>query len=332
VTAHTREGDVADYANVGRNVRISAPGGGFNTWLPERSGSPRGIMTTGNSGTTRPAGDITSSLQGTSMAVPQVAGVLALLAPLKPTFAMSTLEAIVADSARVFPLGSYCQVNPDKLAPGFCGAGLLDAARAVQAVEAAPLQSADLSVEQRAPNGDLRPGQTVKFTVILRNAGPEAVLGARASFSPQATQPASKWGPQAVLGSGAALTQVFGPGLDVVTVDAPFPITRSFSGWSAALPSLAVNETATVQVTAIVRASVGSGLSSVTSINGTYPDPANSNNQDTVFFTVAGAPLSEDSGSDGGGGCTAAPNGQADASLLLLALAGLGLTLWRRRR
>jgi hypothetical protein len=262
-------------------------------------------VTTGNIGLTRPAGDITSSLQGTSMAVPQVAGVLALMAPLKPTFAMSTLEAIVADSVRVFPLGSYCQVNPDELAPGFCGAGLLDAARAVQAVEAAPLRSADLSVEQRAPNGDLRPGQTFSFSVILRNAGPQAALG-----------------------TGATLTQDFGPGLDVVSVDAPFPITRSFSGWSAALPSLSVNETATVQVTAIVRASVGSSLSSIASVSGTFPDAANSNNQDTAFFTVSRAPVGEESG----GGCTAAPHGQADASLLLLALSALGLALWRRRR
>jgi serine protease len=180
VTAHTREGDVAEYANVGRNVRISAPGGGFNTWLPERSGSPRGIVTTGNSGITQPAGDITSSLQGTSMAVPQVAGVLALLAAARPDLPMGRLEALMIDNARPFPAGTYCAVNPDDLARGFCGSGLLDAKAAV-----------------------------------------DAALG---------------------LGSSAG------------------------------------------------------------------------------------------QGSEGGGGCTAAPNGQADASLLLLALAALGLTLWRRRR
>jgi serine protease len=181
VTAHTREGDVAEYANVGRNVRISAPGGGFNSWLPERSGSPRGMVTTGNSGLTRPASDITSSLQGTSMAVPQVAGVLALLAAVRPDLSMGRLEALMIDNARPFPAGTYCAVNPDDLARGFCGSGLLDAKASV-----------------------------------------EAALGLSAS-----------------------------------------PDTGAESG---------------------------------------------------------------------GGGCTAAPNGQADASLLLLALAALGLTLWRRRR
>ncbi len=133
VTGHTREGDLGDYANVGRNVRISAPSGGFNTWLPERAGSPRGIVTTGNSGLTRPADDITSSLQGTSMAVPQVAGVLALLAAARPDLPMSRLEALMVANARPFPAGTYCAVNPDRLAQGFCGSGLLDAKAAVDA-------------------------------------------------------------------------------------------------------------------------------------------------------------------------------------------------------
>jgi serine protease len=301
VTAHTREGDVAGYANVGRNVRISAPGGGANSWLSQQPGSPRDIVATGNTGTTAPVADNTSSLRGTSMAVPQVAGVMALLAPLKATFAMSTLEAIVADSARVFPLGSYCVVNSDGLAPGFCGAGLLDAARAVQAVEAAPLLSADLSVEQRSPIGDLRPGQTVSFAVILRNAGPQAALS-------------------------TTLSQVFGAGLELVSVDAPFPVSRSPSGWSGTLPGLAVNASQTVQVRAVVRIRAGS-ISSAAAVSSAYADAAASNNQDDVLLTVSGAPVSE----GGGGGCTAAPNGQADASLLLLVFVSLGLALLRRR-
>ena len=133
VTAHTREGDVGDYANVGGNVRLSAPGGGFNTWLPERAGSPRDIVTSGNSGITLPANDITSSLQGTSMAVPQVAGVLALLAAARPDLPMGRLEELMIANTRPFPAGTYCAVNPDDLARGFCGSGLLDAKGALDA-------------------------------------------------------------------------------------------------------------------------------------------------------------------------------------------------------
>jgi serine protease len=133
VTAHTREGDGANYANVGRNVRISAPGGGFNTLLAEQPGTPRGIVTTGNSGITVPGGDVTSALVGTSMAVPQVAGVLALLAAARPDLPMSRIEALVIANTRPFPAATYCAVNPDELAPGFCGSGLLDAKAALDA-------------------------------------------------------------------------------------------------------------------------------------------------------------------------------------------------------
>jgi serine protease len=132
VTAHTREGDNARYANVGRNVRISAPGGGDNELLAQ-SGSPRGIVATSNTGLTMPGSDDTSSLQGTSMAVPQVAGVMALLAAARPDLPMSTLEDLIVANTRPFPAGSYCVVNPDALPVGFCGSGLLDANAALNA-------------------------------------------------------------------------------------------------------------------------------------------------------------------------------------------------------
>ncbi|MDO9604301.1 S8 family serine peptidase [Hydrogenophaga sp.] len=134
VTAHTREGDSADYANVGAGTAISAPGGGSNTLLATLPGSPRLIASTGNAGTTTPAGDNYLLYNGTSMAAPQVAGVLALLAFLRPDLPMTTLEEIVIGSARPFPAGGYCATNPDQLPAGFCGSGLLDAEKAVAAV------------------------------------------------------------------------------------------------------------------------------------------------------------------------------------------------------
>ena len=127
VTAHTREGDSADYANVGTGVRISAAGGGRNTILLEQAGSPREIVSTGNAGLTVPTSDADLLLSGTSMAAPQVAGVLALLAAARPELSMSTLESFVVSSARAFPAGGYCATNPQGLPAGFCGSGLLDA-------------------------------------------------------------------------------------------------------------------------------------------------------------------------------------------------------------
>jgi serine protease len=127
VTAHTREGDSADYANVGSGVRISAAGGGPNTTLLEQPGTPRDIVSTGNAGLTGPTSDADLLLSGTSMAAPQVAGVLALLAAARPDLSMLTLESFVASSARAFPAGGYCATNPQALPSGFCGSGLLDA-------------------------------------------------------------------------------------------------------------------------------------------------------------------------------------------------------------
>ncbi|MBS3911721.1 MAG: S8 family serine peptidase [Hydrogenophaga sp.] len=134
VTAHTREGDSADYANVGAGTAISAPGGGDNTILPPSPGNPRFIVSTGNAGLEEPAGDNYMLYNGTSMAAPQVVGVLALLASLRPDLPMATLEGIVIGSTRPFPAGGYCATNPYGLPAGFCGSGLLDAEKAVAAV------------------------------------------------------------------------------------------------------------------------------------------------------------------------------------------------------
>ncbi len=130
VTAHTRDGDNAVYANVGAGVAISAPGGGFNT-TPSNPGTGIGVFSTVNTGTTVPDLDAFGALSGTSMAAPQVAGVLALLASLRPDLSMADLEGIMTRSVRPFPLGSYCALP--QLPAGFCGSGLLDAQLAVAA-------------------------------------------------------------------------------------------------------------------------------------------------------------------------------------------------------
>lgn len=127
VTAHTREADSADYANVGAGVAISAPGGGDNTVLPPTFGI-RGVPSTWNAGLTVPAMDAFKEISGTSMAAPQVSGVLALVASLRPDLSMATLEGIVISAVRPFPAGGYCVQHP-----GLCGSGLLDAQKAVAA-------------------------------------------------------------------------------------------------------------------------------------------------------------------------------------------------------
>ena len=125
VTAHTQLGDNADYANTGPGTRISAPGGGSGFFIPG-TGAP--VQSTFNTGTTTPGFDSYAGLNGTSMAAPHVAGVAALLASLQPALSPDAIQSILTNSARPHPAGTYCAGRTD------CGAGLLDAERAVKLI------------------------------------------------------------------------------------------------------------------------------------------------------------------------------------------------------
>lgn len=120
VTAHDRLGVLASYANVGSGTAISAPGG-------ELDGA---VASTWNLGKTVPGADSYGLMYGTSMAVPQVVGVLALMASVRPDLPMSELEKVLLSTARPFLANTYCSRNP-----GQCGAGMLDAGAAVAAVQ-----------------------------------------------------------------------------------------------------------------------------------------------------------------------------------------------------
>lgn len=151
VTAHTNEGDRASYANVGPGTALSAPGGGSCTTsalncLPAGNGNDgtlwRFITSTSNSGTTVPGTQRYDGFQGTSMAVPHVAGVAALLLSRSSTLKPDTVRAILVDSARAFPDGTWCAGRTN--AP--CGAGMLDATRALQRlVDLSPNVTAQVS-------------------------------------------------------------------------------------------------------------------------------------------------------------------------------------------
>jgi len=125
VTAHTIDGDNATYANVGTGTTLSAPGGGSGSVI---AGSGIGIRSVSNAGLTTPGTDTNTykSEMGTSMATPHVAGVAALLLAYKPTLSVNDIKAILTQSARPFPAGTYCAQNA-----GACGAGMLDAGAAI---------------------------------------------------------------------------------------------------------------------------------------------------------------------------------------------------------
>lgn len=171
VTAHTINGENADYANIGAATAISSPGGGtpsllgmggdtddtnwfgFYIWSTVLFGN-MGPLSTDSQGRSGPA---YAGFTGTSAATPQVAGVAALVKSILPTATPVEIRSFITSNARAFPAGSACA--PGGGFAGMCGAGLLDSAIA-PSVATAP-QSVTVVA-----------GQTATFTVSAVGLAP----------------------------------------------------------------------------------------------------------------------------------------------------------------
>ena len=124
VGASTRQGDRASYANYGRRVDISAPGGDGNEsdWILS-------ISNDGQGGPRNPAYAIGI---GTSFAAPYVAGVASLMLARNANLTPGQVLGILSGTSRSFLAGTTCANG------AVCGAGLLDAGFALQSTIAGP--------------------------------------------------------------------------------------------------------------------------------------------------------------------------------------------------
>lgn len=143
VTAHTINGENADYANIAAATTISAPGGGSPVLVgaggPTDDNNWNGyyIWSTLLFGPTTPdsanaqgqTGSAYGGFTGTSAATPHVAGVAALIKSVLPAATPAQIKEFIRSTARPYPAGSPC--GPGGAFAGLCGAGLLDAAGAL---------------------------------------------------------------------------------------------------------------------------------------------------------------------------------------------------------
>jgi serine protease len=116
VASVNRSGGRAYYSNFGSVVDVAAPGGDI------RTSDSNGVLSTLNSGSTAPGSDIYDWYQGTSMAAPHVAGVVALMLSRNSALSADEVESRLRGSTRAFP--ATCSQ---------CGTGIVDALAAVNA-------------------------------------------------------------------------------------------------------------------------------------------------------------------------------------------------------
>lgn len=119
VAATERFGARAYYSNYGSVVDVSAPGGDV------AYDGTHGVASTLNDGATSPGSETYVYYQGTSMAAPHVSGVAALLYASDAGITPAQVESVLKSTARALP--GACS--------GGCGAGIIDASAAIDAVD-----------------------------------------------------------------------------------------------------------------------------------------------------------------------------------------------------
>jgi serine protease len=251
VAALRHAGDKVGFSDLGPEVTIAAPGGNcVNTDANSACLYP--ILTTSNTGTTSPAASTyttafgTPSL-GTSFATPIVSGTVALMMAAAPNITNAQVISLLKSTARPFPTTGGSAGTPACHAPNTtaqdecycttstCGAGMLDAGRAVAA--AAALATANAVIADSATT------VAAGSSITLDGSGSTASAGATlSSYAWSITSGAASATLSATSGSSVTLT-----GMAAGTVVVQLTVTDS------------ANQTATSTTTVTVTSASSGG-------------------------------------------------------------------------
>lgn len=136
VAATGVDGDIASYSNYGAGVDFSAPGGDESLKSSAVAGSDGMILSTWNTGKTTPGAADYGLEEGTSMAAPMVAGVLALIYSVRPDLSSDDAYQVIKQSVQEFKPTTECALTAanygSQVADSHCGAGIVDAGAAVR--------------------------------------------------------------------------------------------------------------------------------------------------------------------------------------------------------
>ena len=125
-------GDRSWYSNYGLGVDISAPGGDSRNAAGAPEGTNGRIFSTSNDGVLTPGNPGYAYQEGTSMAAPILAGVVALMYSVEPTLTYDEVWQILKSTVTPFASGTTCASGVGTNAQ-LCGAGIVNAGAAVEA-------------------------------------------------------------------------------------------------------------------------------------------------------------------------------------------------------
>ena len=147
------DGTRSSFSNAGTAIDVAAPGGGGTI----SDGSQVGIASTANDGTTTPGAPAYYYYQGTSMAAPHVAGVVAMMQALSPR-SPAEVESILKQTAKAVPPFDC---------PGGCGAGKINAYAALRGVQgflpARPIETLRNGIPVQVPAGSQ--GSWIRYAI-----------------------------------------------------------------------------------------------------------------------------------------------------------------------